>query len=35
VIVVSFWLPVRFFGATAGAIMGVVLWVGTALMMAS
>jgi hypothetical protein len=35
VIVVSFWLPVRFFGATAGAIMGVVLWVGTALMLGS
>jgi hypothetical protein len=35
VIVASFWLPVRFFGATTGAIMGVVLWVGTALMMGS
>jgi transposase-like protein len=35
VIVISFWLPVRFFGITTGAVMGVALWVGTALVMGS
>jgi len=35
VIVASFWIPVRIFGGVAGGIMGVVLWIGTALMMSS
>jgi len=35
VIVASFWIPVRIFGGVTGGIMGVVLWIGTALMMAS
>jgi predicted phage tail protein len=35
VILASFWIPVRIFGAVPGAIMGVVLWVGTALLMGS
>jgi len=33
VIVASFWIPVRIFGGVTGAIMGAVLWVGTALML--
>ena len=35
VIVASFWIPVRIFGLTTGAIMGVVLWIGTAMMLGS
>jgi hypothetical protein len=35
VIVASFWIPVRIFGGVTGGIMGVVLWIGTALMMSS
>ncbi|HVP50883.1 MAG TPA: hypothetical protein VMT05_02155 [Terriglobales bacterium] len=35
VIVASFWIPVRIFGGITGGIVGVVLWVGTALMMGS
>jgi predicted phage tail protein len=35
VILASFWIPVRFFGAVTGATMGIVLWVGAALMLGS
>ena len=35
VIVASFWIPVRIFGGVTGSIMGVVLWIGTALMVGS
>jgi len=35
VIVASFWIPVRILGGATGAIMGVVLWIGTARVMGS
>jgi len=35
VIVASFWIPVRIFGGVTGGIMGVVLWIGTAMVMGS
>jgi predicted phage tail protein len=35
VIVASFWIPIRIFGGVTGGIMGMALWIGTALVMGS
>lgn len=35
VIVASFWIPIHIFGGVTGGIMGVAIWIGTALVMGS